>query len=184
VERASHSGHATYSTKCVCPLQYWHRSNKSHSMRGYIVWARVHQEKLVTATQPQISENCYQTELNWVAQTEEMATRLQRNSWKSKKLNSQATEKNSFLTDELRHSFLVPAVLPCFCDSFVSSDVSKAANFVFVQLTEQKPGICDKSRSDYARRNKIYLAWETFSHEMKKSGSWFKFLRINMRTLI
>jgi hypothetical protein len=36
--------------------------------------------------------------------------------------------------------------------------VDDDADFVFVQLTEQEPGIYDKRHPDYARRNKINLA--------------------------
>jgi hypothetical protein len=49
--------------------------------------------------------------------------------------------------------------------------VDEAANFVFVQLTEQEPGIYDKRHQDYARQDKIFLAWERISHETKESGS-------------
>jgi hypothetical protein len=38
--------------------------------------------------------------------------------------------------------------------------VDEAANFVFVQLIEQEPGIYDKRHPDYARQDKIDLAWE------------------------
>jgi hypothetical protein len=38
----------------------------------------------------------------------------------------------------------------------------EAANFVFVQLIEQEPGIYDKRHTDHARRHKIDLAWEKF----------------------
>jgi hypothetical protein len=48
--------------------------------------------------------------------------------------------------------------------------VDDAANFVFTQLTEQQPGIYDKPHPFYARRDKIDLAWERISHEMKESG--------------
>jgi hypothetical protein len=46
----------------------------------------------------------------------------------------------------------------------------EAANFVFVQLIEQDPGIYDKRHPDYGRRDKTDLAWEKISHEMKESG--------------
>jgi hypothetical protein len=49
--------------------------------------------------------------------------------------------------------------------------VDDAANFVYVQLTEQKSGTDDKCQADYARRDKIYLALEIISHELKESGS-------------
>jgi hypothetical protein len=48
--------------------------------------------------------------------------------------------------------------------------VDEAANIVFVQLTEQVPGIYDKRHPDYARRDKIDLAWERIFHETKESG--------------
>jgi hypothetical protein len=48
--------------------------------------------------------------------------------------------------------------------------VDEAANFVLVQLIEQEPGICDKCHPNYARRDKVDLAWEKISHEMKESG--------------
>jgi hypothetical protein len=45
----------------------------------------------------------------------------QRNSRKTKKLNSQATEQASLFIVSLQRSFLVSAVLTCcFCDSFAS----------------------------------------------------------------
>jgi hypothetical protein len=46
------------------------------------------------------------------------------------------------------------------------------ANFVFVKLIEQQPGIHDKCHKDYASQDKIDLAWERISHEAKESGSW------------
>jgi hypothetical protein len=48
--------------------------------------------------------------------------------------------------------------------------VDEAANFVCVQLIEQEPGIYDKRHPDYARRDKIDLAWEIISLVMKDSG--------------
>jgi hypothetical protein len=47
--------------------------------------------------------------------------------------------------------------------------VDDTANFVFVQLIEQEPGIHDKRQQDYARQDKIDLAWERISHETKES---------------
>jgi hypothetical protein len=52
----------------------------------------------------------------------------------------------------------------------MAQNVEEAANFVFVQLIEQAPGIYDKRYPDYARQDKIYLGWERISHEMKESG--------------
>jgi hypothetical protein len=39
-----------------------------------------------------------------------------------------------------------------------------------VQLIEKEPGIYDKRHPDYARRDKVDLAWEEISHEMKEPG--------------
>jgi hypothetical protein len=46
--------------------------------------------------------------------------------------------------------------------------VEEAANFVSMQLIEPDPGIYDKRHPDYAKRNKIHLAWEIISHEMNE----------------
>jgi hypothetical protein len=54
----------------------------------------------------------------------------------------------------------------------MSGKVDEAANFVFVQLIEQKPGIYDKCHADYVRRDKIDLAWERIFLEMKGFVSW------------
>jgi hypothetical protein len=57
-------------------------------------------------------------------------------------------------------------------DSFfkMARKVDEAANFVFVQLTEQEPGIYDKRYSDCAKQDKIVLVWERISYETE-SGS-------------
>jgi inosine/xanthosine triphosphate pyrophosphatase family protein len=52
----------------------------------------------------------------------------------------------------------------------MAGKVDEAENFVLVQLIEQEPGIYDKRHPDYARRDKVDLAWEKISHEMKESG--------------
>jgi hypothetical protein len=40
--------------------------------------------------------------------------------------------------------------------------VAEAANFVFVQLVEQEPGIYDKRHPDYARLGKEFLMrWQS-----------------------
>jgi hypothetical protein len=54
--------------------------------------------------------------------------------------------------------------------------VDGAANFVFVQLIEQEPGIYDKCHPDYARRDKIDFAWEIISHEMNECGMYVYFI--------
>jgi hypothetical protein len=48
----------------------------------------------------------------------------------------------------------------------IARKFDKAAIFVFVQLTEQEPGIYNKLHSDCARQDKILvdLAWEKISH--------------------
>jgi hypothetical protein len=53
----------------------------------------------------------------------------------------------------------------------IARKVDEAADFVFVQLTEQEPGVYDKCHPDYARQDKMDLACERISHEMKESGS-------------
>jgi hypothetical protein len=49
--------------------------------------------------------------------------------------------------------------------------IDEAANFVFVQLIDQEPGIYDKRHPNYARQDKLDLVWERISHETKESGS-------------
>jgi hypothetical protein len=39
-----------------------------------------------------------------------------------------------------------------------------------VQLIEHEPAIYDKRHADYARWDKIDLAWERISHEKEESG--------------
>jgi hypothetical protein len=53
----------------------------------------------------------------------------------------------------------------------IARKVDEAANFVFVQLIEEEPGIYGKCHSDYARLDKIDLAWERIPDESKESGS-------------
>jgi hypothetical protein len=53
--------------------------------------------------------------------------------------------------------------------------IDEAANFVFVQLIEQESGIYEKQHPDYARQDKIDLAWEAVSYETKESGSRLSF---------
>jgi inosine/xanthosine triphosphate pyrophosphatase family protein len=48
--------------------------------------------------------------------------------------------------------------------------VDEAVNFAFVLLIVQEPGIYAKRHADHARQDKIDLAWERISHEMKESG--------------
>jgi hypothetical protein len=53
--------------------------------------------------------------------------------------------------------------------------IDEAANFIFVHLIEQKPGIYDERHADYARQDKIRrlgLGRQRISHEAKESGSW------------
>jgi phenylpropionate dioxygenase-like ring-hydroxylating dioxygenase large terminal subunit len=49
----------------------------------------------------------------------------------------------------------------------MAQKVDEAANFVFVQLIEQEPGVCDKYHPGYAIWDKIDMAWERISHEME-----------------
>jgi hypothetical protein len=48
--------------------------------------------------------------------------------------------------------------------------VDEATNIAFVQLTEQQPGLYDKSHPDYGRTDKVDLACDGISHEMKDPG--------------
>jgi hypothetical protein len=50
--------------------------------------------------------------------------------------------------------------------------VDEPANFVFVQLIEQEPGVYDKCHADCDREDKIDLAWERISNETKEFESW------------
>jgi hypothetical protein len=71
---------------------------------------------------------------------------------------------------------MVSCSIERFSGPFVSykmaQKVDETATFVYVQLIEQEPGIYDKRHPDYARRNKIDLAWERISHEMKESDMY------------
>jgi hypothetical protein len=40
--------------------------------------------------------------------------------------------------------------------------VDEIADFVFLQLIENEPGMYDKHHPDYTRRDTIDLAWEKF----------------------
>jgi hypothetical protein len=53
----------------------------------------------------------------------------------------------------------------------MARNIDEADNFVFVQLTEQEPGMYDRCHADYVRKDTIDLAWERISHETKESGS-------------
>jgi hypothetical protein len=46
----------------------------------------------------------------------------------------------------------------------MAQKVNEAANFVFVQMIEQEPGIYGRCHANYARQDKIDLAWERISH--------------------
>jgi hypothetical protein len=50
--------------------------------------------------------------------------------------------------------------------------VDEATNFAFVQLIEQEPSLYDKSHPDYARRDKMDLAWGRIAREMSESGMY------------
>jgi hypothetical protein len=56
----------------------------------------------------------------------------------------------------------------------IARKVDKAANFVFVQLIEQESDIYGKPHPHYARQDKIDLAWERISYEIKEYGSWLR----------
>jgi hypothetical protein len=52
----------------------------------------------------------------------------------------------------------------------MAQKVDECTNTAFVQLTEQEPGQYDKSHPDYAQTDKVDLAWERISHELKEPG--------------
>jgi hypothetical protein len=60
----------------------------------------------------------------------------------------------------------------------MAQKVDEAAYFVFVQLIEQDLGIYYKRHSDYAKQDKIDLAWQRISHKTKESG--YRFFRNNI----
>jgi hypothetical protein len=61
--------------------------------------------------------------------------------------------------------------------------VDEVANFVFVQLTEQEPGIYDKRHQHYAGRDKIDLVLEGISHKMNESGMWIQIQNMSARAM-
>jgi hypothetical protein len=91
--------------------------------------------------------------------------RNSRRDWETQlPLNFLVPEHASPLTIELRRG----AVIHLFVK--MAQKFNEAANFVFVQLIEQEPGIYNRRHPDYARRDKTDLAWEKISHEMQESG--------------
>jgi hypothetical protein len=111
------------STPAPAPTPGGHVNRNLCYFSGFSALGRGHTKETGNRNATAISEKCYQNvELNWAAKTVEAAMRFQCNSWKTKKLNSQATEKASLITVALPRSFLVPAVLTCFCDVFASLD--------------------------------------------------------------
>jgi hypothetical protein len=95
----------------------------------------------------------------------------------------------SFLTIALPRGVLVLAVLKraSVIHLFLkmARKIEEAANFAFVQLINQEPGIYHKCHADCAKQDKIDLVWERISHETKESGSWlssfqkYKHLNLN-----
>jgi hypothetical protein len=114
--------------------------------------------------------------LNGEGQIEETTPQLEEN----EKLNFRAKEHASLLTVAFPPGFLVSAVLQrasvihLFLE--MARKVDEAANFVFVQLTEES-GISGKCHADYAKQDKIYLAWERIPRETKESGSRLRSFR-------
>jgi hypothetical protein len=53
-----------------------------------------------------------------------------------------------------------------------------------MQLIEQEPGMYDKCYADYARQDKIDLALERISHEMKESESCSGSFEKNLSTRV
>jgi hypothetical protein len=51
----------------------------------------------------------------------------------------------------------------------VAQKIDKAADFVFVQLIEQEPGIYDRCHPDYSRQQEVDSSWVRILHGMKES---------------
>jgi hypothetical protein len=65
------------------------------------------------------------------------------------------------------------------CDFLRCSGAQKfdeTTHFAFAQCTEQKQGLYDHSHPDYARRDKLDLAWEKISHQITEPGIYIYFL--------
>jgi hypothetical protein len=143
----------------------------------YVIWkffGRGHTKGTGNRNANANSENCYQTEFNtWNWLEKRKLRKRQRDSRKTEKPNSRATEQASLLTVALPLSFLVSTVLTCsvICFFWWDERLMKLL-FFFVHLTEQEPGIYDKCHADYVRQDKIDLALEKISHQMKESASW------------
>jgi len=54
--------------------------------------------------------------------------------------------------------------------------VDEVANFAFVKLVKQEPGLYDKSHPDYGRRDKTELVWAGIAREMKESGTYIFYI--------
>jgi hypothetical protein len=50
--------------------------------------------------------------------------------------------------------------------------MAQKVDIACVQLNEREPGRYDKSNPGYARRDKLDLAWEMISREMKEPGMY------------
>jgi hypothetical protein len=94
-------------------------------------------------------------DLTGAAQTEDTATQLVGRLKETP--NSQTTEEASLLTIALPRDVLVSAVLQrtSLIHLFLkmARNVDEAANFVFVQLIEQEPGLYGKRHPAYARQD-------------------------------
>jgi hypothetical protein len=105
-----------------------------------------------------------------VLRAQKTATQLHRHSEKTKQLCSQETEQAGLLkscTAQWSSSFLC-VIFIVFCIFFFSlvlmtRKADESTNFVFVQLIYQQLGFMIRA----TLRDKVKLAWERISHEMK-----------------
>ena len=65
-----------------------------------------------------------------------------------------------------------------FCINQMAQKVHEATNFAFIHLTDQGPSLYEKSHSNYTQRDKVDLAWERISHDIREHGIfWSKLHR-------
>jgi len=48
--------------------------------------------------------------------------------------------------------------------------MAQSIHFAFVQLNDQVPGLYEKSHPDHTQRDKVDLAWERISHDIREHG--------------
>jgi hypothetical protein len=71
---------------------------------------------------------------------------------------------------KLNNTIFSRAVVHGGCINQMAQKVNEATNLAFVQLIDQGPSLYEKSLSDYTRRDKVDLAWERISQDIRESG--------------